>query len=79
VKDAESNKILYLKGFSFTLIHRISEALEIIREAMGNYEAGTHLLIRDDTSGPFAPDNAGWRVARRYRRRSTARRQTSVT
>jgi hypothetical protein len=38
VKDAESNKTLYLKGFSFTLFHRISEALEIIREAMGNYE-----------------------------------------
>jgi hypothetical protein len=33
-----------------------------------------HLLVRDDTSRPFSPDNARWQVGRRYRsRRSTAR------
>jgi hypothetical protein len=33
-----------------------------------------HLLIRDDVSGEFAPDNCRWRIARWYlRRRSTAR------
>jgi len=31
------------------------------------------LIIRDDPSAEFSPSNAGWRVAERYRWRSTPR------
>jgi hypothetical protein len=32
-----------------------------------------HLLIRDDTSGEFSPDNARWQVAKRYRSSARSR------
>ena len=32
-----------------------------------------HLLLRDDPTGSFEPGNAGWRVARWFVRRPTAK------
>jgi hypothetical protein len=40
---------------------------------VGNQPTWRHLLIRDDTSREFAPDNAGWRTTRCYRWRPTGR------
>ena len=39
------------------------------RRDVGKKPSWRHLLIRDDPTGPFGPDNARWQVARGYRRR----------
>ncbi|MET4345682.1 hypothetical protein AB7Z32_21365 [Bradyrhizobium sp. 482_C4_N1_1] len=41
---------------------------------IGKPPSWAHLVIRSDTSRPFEPGNASWRLAKWYRsRRSTAR------
>jgi len=51
-------------------------SLPLFRSDVGERPSWRHLLIRDDVSREFSPDNARWQVAKWYRRRrQTNRRQ----
>jgi hypothetical protein len=39
---------------------------------VGKRPTWRHLFVRDDPRGMFEPNNAGWRVAKWYRRRRPA-------